>query len=64
MVAAKWSLEASRSDAGLQILDETSGQAQGLVSNLVRMAGHGKPTIPEYASPSPLLQPACECAAL
>lgn len=41
MVAAKWSLEAANLEAGLRILDETIGQAQGLVSSLVRQAGHG-----------------------
>ncbi|WP_350275776.1 hypothetical protein [Kribbella sp. HUAS MG21] len=41
MVAAKWSLEAANTEAGLRILDETIGQAQTLVSGLVRRAGHG-----------------------
>jgi hypothetical protein len=41
MVAAKWSLEAENVEGGVRILDETIGEAQELVSNLVRRAGHG-----------------------
>lgn len=41
MVAAKWSLEATNVEAGVRILDDTIGQAQSLVSGLIRSAGHG-----------------------
>lgn len=38
MAAAKWSLEAGRTESGLQTLDETIGEAQRLVSGLIRRA--------------------------
>jgi hypothetical protein len=41
MVAAKWSIEAGRTEAGLSTLDDTVGQAQALVSELIRKAGMG-----------------------
>lgn len=41
MVAAKWSIEAGRIEAGLSTLDDTVGQAQDLVSELIRKAGMG-----------------------
>lgn len=39
MAAARWSFEAGQVDPGLKILDETLGQAQELVSDLIRRAG-------------------------
>lgn len=38
MVAAKWSLEAGRTDAGLATLNDTISRAQDLVSDLIREA--------------------------
>ncbi|MFG1912342.1 hypothetical protein [Kribbella sp. NPDC048928] len=38
MAAARWSFQAGQMDHGLKILDETLGQAQELVSNLIRRA--------------------------
>ncbi|NIK59165.1 DUF4118 domain-containing protein [Kribbella shirazensis] len=46
MVAAKWSLEATNLEGGLRILDDTIGQAQSLVSGLIRSAGHGTQAAP------------------
>lgn len=46
MVAAKWSLESGRVDAGKQTLAETIGQAHDLVSGLLRRAGMGARTTP------------------
>lgn len=42
MTAAKWSLEAGRTEAGLQVLDETILHAQDLVSGLIRQADMGR----------------------
>jgi len=39
MAAARWAVEAGRTDDGLKILEETIGQAQDLVSGLIRQAG-------------------------
>ncbi|TCC16068.1 hypothetical protein [Kribbella sindirgiensis] len=39
MAAARWALEAGRTEDGLKILEETIGQAQDLVSDLIRQAG-------------------------
>ncbi|MER7246905.1 hypothetical protein [Kribbella sp. NPDC000426] len=39
MAAARWALEAGRTDAGLKTLEDTIEQAQELVSNLIRQAG-------------------------
>ncbi|GAA2806777.1 hypothetical protein [Kribbella solani] len=39
MAAARWSLEAGQLEAGLKILDATLGEAQELVSDLIRRAG-------------------------
>jgi hypothetical protein len=44
MAAAKWSFEAGNVDAGLKTLDTTLGQAQELVSGLIRQAGMGDRT--------------------
>ncbi|MFF0341649.1 hypothetical protein [Kribbella sp. NPDC004875] len=44
MAAARWALEAGRTEAGLKTLDETLGQAQELVSDLIRQADRGSPT--------------------
>lgn len=41
MAAARWALEAGRADDGLKALDDTIGQAQDLVSDLIRQAGMG-----------------------
>lgn len=41
MVAAKWSLEAGQTDAGLRTLSETITRAHALVSGMVRRAGMG-----------------------
>jgi hypothetical protein len=41
MAAARWTLQAGEVDPGLKILDETLGQAQELVSDLIRRAGMG-----------------------
>jgi glucose-6-phosphate-specific signal transduction histidine kinase len=41
MAAAKWSLEAGRTEAGLQTLEETIGLGHQLVSGLIRDAGMG-----------------------
>jgi hypothetical protein len=43
MVASRWALEAGRQDAGLQTLEQTIGQAQELVSGLIRRAGTDSP---------------------
>ncbi|HEY3513892.1 hypothetical protein [Kribbella sp. NPDC051137] len=51
MVAAKWSLEATNLAAGLKILDDTIGEAQTLVSSLVRRAGHGTRVAPHGTHP-------------
>ncbi|WP_350275710.1 hypothetical protein [Kribbella sp. HUAS MG21] len=42
MAAARWSFQAGQVDAGLKILDETLGQAQELVSALIRQAEMGR----------------------
>jgi glucose-6-phosphate-specific signal transduction histidine kinase len=39
MAAARWALEAGRTDDGLKTLEDTIGQAQDLVSDLIRQAG-------------------------
>ncbi|HWD79465.1 MAG TPA: hypothetical protein VG497_11295 [Kribbella sp.] len=39
LAAARWSFQAGQVDHGLKILDETLGQAQELVSGLIRRAG-------------------------
>jgi glucose-6-phosphate-specific signal transduction histidine kinase len=44
MAAARWALEAGRTEAGLQTLEDTIGQAQELVSDLIRQAGMAGPT--------------------
>jgi glucose-6-phosphate-specific signal transduction histidine kinase len=41
MAAARWALEAGRADDGLKTLEDTIGQAQDLVSELIRQAGMG-----------------------
>lgn len=41
MAAARWSLDAGRVDAGMQILDETIVRAHDLVSDLIRRADMG-----------------------
>ncbi|TCC24785.1 hypothetical protein [Kribbella speibonae] len=41
MAAARWAMEAGRTEDGLKILEETIGQAQDLVSDLIRQAGMG-----------------------
>jgi glucose-6-phosphate-specific signal transduction histidine kinase len=41
MAAAKWSLEAGRTETGLHTLDETIGLGHKLVSGLIREAGLG-----------------------
>lgn len=43
MAAARWALESGRAEAGMKILDTTMGQAQELVSELIRQAGLGVP---------------------
>jgi glucose-6-phosphate-specific signal transduction histidine kinase len=44
MAAARWALEAGRTEAGLQTLEDTIGQAQELGSDLIRQAGMAGPT--------------------
>jgi glucose-6-phosphate-specific signal transduction histidine kinase len=39
MAAARWALEAGRTEAGLKTLEDTIGQAQELVSDLIKQAG-------------------------
>ncbi|HEY3560587.1 MAG TPA: hypothetical protein VGL05_24145 [Kribbella sp.] len=39
MAAARWALEAGRTEAALKTLEDTIGQAQELVSDLIRQAG-------------------------
>jgi hypothetical protein len=46
MSAAKWSLEAGRSETGLQTLNDTIAQGHALVSGLIREAGMGGRTEP------------------
>ncbi len=41
LAAAKWALEAGRSERGLQIVSETLAESQRLVSQLLREAGMG-----------------------
>ncbi|MFG1911512.1 hypothetical protein [Kribbella sp. NPDC048928] len=56
-------LEAANLQAGPRILDETIGQAQGLVSTLVRQAGHGtrvSTTAPEGNDAATPPEPAIE----
>ncbi|TCC30795.1 DUF4118 domain-containing protein [Kribbella speibonae] len=43
MAAARWAMEAGRTEDGLKILEETIGQAQDLVSDLIRQAGMAGP---------------------
>lgn len=47
MAAARWALEAGRPDDGLKTLETTIGQAQDLVSDLIRQAGMGTSIHPE-----------------
>jgi hypothetical protein len=42
MAAARWSFQSGQVDAGLKILDETLGQAQELVSEVIRRAEMGR----------------------
>ncbi|MFI5696382.1 hypothetical protein ACIA58_31285 [Kribbella sp. NPDC051586] len=44
MAAARWALEAGRTESGLKTLDDTIGHAQELVSDLIRQAGMAGPT--------------------
>lgn len=41
LTAARWALDQSRVDDGLQLLDTTMSQAQRMVSDLIRRAGMG-----------------------
>lgn len=43
MAAARWALEAGRTEDGLKTLEDTIGQAQDLVSDLIRQAGMAGP---------------------
>ncbi|MGW5194520.1 hypothetical protein ACWEOO_35050 [Kribbella sp. NPDC004138] len=47
MAAARWALEAGRPDDGLKTLETTIGQAQDLVSDLIRQAGMGTSIHPD-----------------
>lgn len=46
MAAARWSFQAGQVDHGLKILDETLGQAQELVSDLIRRSGMNGSSLP------------------
>lgn len=51
MVASRWALEAGRQEAGLKTLEQTIGQAQELVSGLIRRSGTERPDAAPSWSP-------------
>ncbi len=52
MAAARWALEAGRLEPGLHTLEETIGQAQELVSDLIRRADMGTHATSGIGSPA------------